>query len=253
MANLQESDVNGTLFLDPDGNVVRLVSIISQPIGIVRDIRTGKQKQVTKQDFNSYRRLVPEKRTYLRKPEKPQLPILDTVVMTQDTKIKHEKPGNSEAKSETSGKSKNNSETSIKSKMESETPDNPKVKSEKSDKPKAKSVTISKPKIKSEIRPKSQSNLKTNNKSKVTQPMIPPMSFNEAVDKFWLKILDKKASIGNVSATGNTIQEAAVAVFNKVGIKCNIDQLREMVDKVPDSPGKKLIKSIIDVQKAAGH
>ena len=99
------------------------------------------------------------------------------------------------------------------------------------------------------VRPKASSPKPRSKKAPKPAPVTIPL--NEAVEKFWLKIVDKKAAIGNISATGTTMQEAVVAVFNKVGIKCDVAQLREMTDKVPDSAGKKLIKSVLSVPRTA--
>jgi hypothetical protein len=282
MANLQESDINGALFLAPEGNVVRLVSIIRQPIGIVRDIKNGKQKQVTRQDFYDYRRLVPEKRQYRRKPDtqQPQL-NLDTapvsripdnksdqsnkpkVDLTPPGKLKtrSEAHANPENRSFASGKklnldaapvsqaTTNKSAQSNKPEVKTEPPDKLKARSEDPSRPKVKSGASGNLKAMSGISGHSKASTQKPSKEKTLKPAAVTMPFNEAVDKFWLKIVDKKAAIGNVSVIGTTIQEAVVAVFNKVGIKCDLVELREMTDKVPDSSSKKLIKSIIDIPR----
>jgi hypothetical protein len=284
MANLQESDINGALFLAPEGNVVRLVSIIRQPIGIVRDIKTGKQKQITRQDFYDYRRLVPEKRQYRRKPDtqQPQL-NLDTAPVNRipdnksgqsnkpkvdltppgKTKTRSEALANTEDRSLASGKKLNLDAAPVSQVKDNKSgqSNKPEVKTEPTGKLKARAEAPARPKVKSGasgnfkarsgISGQSRGSTQKPGKEKTLKPAAITMPFNEAVDKFWLKIVDKKAAIGNVSVIGTTIQEAVVAVFNKVGIKCDIAELREMTDKVPDSSSKKLIKSIIDIPRKA--
>jgi hypothetical protein len=95
MAKIQETDI-GKLFvsIDKPDKVIRLISVVKIPVAVVKDIDGGKMFNLNANEFEPYRRLVPEKRRY-RHPQPqqklPEMPVKSKISEEQKIGVKAKK------------------------------------------------------------------------------------------------------------------------------------------------------------------